>query len=146
MADETVIIPDKGQRFIGKYRIDGMLGEGAMGVVYAGQDPDIDRPVAIKTIHQHLIRAAGSEDWLARFAREARAAGRVLHPNLVTIFEYLQLDGVPYLVMERVRSITLEDRRNGATHLPLEEVHAIMSQILAGLGCIHAAGIVHRDL
>jgi eukaryotic-like serine/threonine-protein kinase len=146
MADETVIVPEKAQRFIGKYRIDGTLGEGAMGVVYAGQDPDIDRPVAIKTIHQHLIKAAGSEDWLARFAREARAAGRVLHPNLVTIFEYLQLDGVPYLVMERVRSITLEDRRNGAEHLPLEEVHAIMSQLLAGLGCIHAAGIVHRDL
>lgn len=146
MSDETVIIPGKGQQYIGKYRIDGTLGEGAMGVVYAGQDPDIDRPVAIKTIHRHLIKAAGSEEWLQRFAREARAAGRVLHPNLVTIFEYLQLDGIPYLVMERVRSITLEDRCNAAEHLPLEEVHAIMAQILAGLACIHAAGIVHRDL
>lgn len=146
MSDETIIVAGGERRFIGKYRIDGTLGEGAMGVVYAGQDPDIDRPVAIKTIHQHLVKAAGSEEWLTRFAREARAAGRVLHPNLVTIFEYLQLDGVPYLVMERVRSITLEDRRGGAEHLPLEEVHAIMSQILAGLACIHAAGIVHRDL
>ncbi|MCD2184693.1 serine/threonine-protein kinase [Rhizobium sp. GN54] len=146
MSDETVIVAGEERRYIGKYRIDGTLGKGAMGVVYAGQDPDIDRPVAIKTIHQHLIKAAGSDEWLTRFAREARAAGRVLHPNLVTIFEYLQLDGVPYLVMERIRSITLEDRRNGAQHLPLEEVHAIMAQILAGLACIHAAGIVHRDL
>ena len=65
------------------------------GMVYAGQDPDIDRPVAIKTIHKHLINDSGGQDWLERFAREARAGGRVLHPNLVTIFDYLQEDGVP---------------------------------------------------
>ncbi|MBP1852477.1 serine/threonine-protein kinase [Rhizobium halophytocola] len=146
MSDATVIAPGGPRRFVGKYRIDGILGEGAMGRVYAGQDPDIDRPVAIKTIHQHLIDAAGSQEWLDRFGREARAAGRVLHQNLVTIFDFLQEDGVPYLVMERIRSITLEDRRASPEPLPLEEVHAIMSQILAGLGCIHAAGIVHRDI
>ncbi|MEJ8472467.1 serine/threonine-protein kinase [Roseibium algae] len=146
MTEQTVIAPGGGRKFVGKYRIDGILGEGAMGMVYAGQDPDIDRPVAIKTIHQHLINASGSQDWLDRFAREARAAGRVLHPNLVTIFEFLQQDGVPYIVMERVRSVTLEDRRADADPLPLEEVHAIMAQILSGLAGIHAAGIVHRDL
>ncbi|QPH54081.1 serine/threonine-protein kinase [Pontivivens ytuae] len=146
MSDETVIAPGGGRRFIGKYRIDGVLGEGAMGVVYAGQDPDIDRPVAIKTIHQNLIGTADSQDWLDRFAREARAAGRVLHPNLVTIFEFLQQDGRPYLVMERIRSVTLEDRRASPDPFPLEEIHALMGQILAGLACIHAAGIVHRDL
>jgi serine/threonine-protein kinase len=90
--------------------------------------------------------ASGRQDWLDRFAREARAAGRVLHPNLVTVFEFLQEGGLPYLVMERVRSITLEDRRADAKPMPLEEVHAIVSQILAGLHCIHGAGIVHRDL
>nr|WP_319515870.1 serine/threonine-protein kinase [uncultured Cohaesibacter sp.] len=147
MTDSTIIAPGAGaRRFIGKYRIEGILGEGAMGMVYAGQDPDIGRPVAIKTIHKHLINESGGQDWLERFAREARAGGRVLHPNLVTIFDYLQEDGVPYLVMERVRSITLEDRRDAPEALPLEEIHAIISQILSGLACIHAAGIVHRDL
>ncbi|MBD8891301.1 serine/threonine-protein kinase [Roseibium litorale] len=146
MSDPTVIGPSGIRRSIGKYRIEGILGEGAMGMVYAGLDPDIERPVAIKTIHQHLINAAGSQDWLDRFAREARAAGRVLHPNLVTIFDFLQEDGVPFIVMERVRSITLEDRKLGPGGMALEEIHAIMSQILAGLACIHGVGIVHRDM
>lgn len=145
MSEHTVITP-RGHKLIGKYRVDGMLGEGAMGVVYAGHDPDIDRQVAIKTVHQHLIDASGGEEWLERFAREVRAAGRVLHPNLVTIFEYLQQDGLPYLVMERVRSITLEDRLGTPEGLDLQEVHSIMAQILDGLACIHEAGIVHRDL
>ncbi|XDA99868.1 serine/threonine-protein kinase [Sulfitobacter sp. LCG007] len=146
MTDETVVVPRRGPGKVGKYRIDGVLGEGAMGVVYAGQDPDIDRPVAIKTIHQHLIGSEGSQEWLDRFAREARAAGRVQHVNLVTVYDFLQQDGLPYLVMERVRSVTLEDRLSSAERLPLEEIHALFAQILAGLSSIHAAGIVHRDL
>ncbi|NSX53673.1 serine/threonine-protein kinase [Parasulfitobacter algicola] len=145
MNDETIIKPREHRR-IGKYHVDGILGEGAMGVVYAGHDPDIDRQVAIKTVHKHLIDASGDGDWLERFAREARAAGRVLHPNLVTIFEYLQQDQVPYLVMERIRSTTLEDRLAAPDGLDLQEVLSIMAQILDGLACIHAAGIVHRDM
>ena len=150
MTDATVIVPPAapsgGPRFVGKYRVDGVLGEGAMGVVYDGHDPDIERPVAIKTVHRRLIEAAGGEDWLARFAREARAAGRVLHPNLVTIFDYLQQDGAPYLVMEKVRSITLEARMRATPRLTPAEIHAILRQALAGLACIHREGIVHRDL
>ena len=145
MNDLTVLAPG-GHEFIGKYRVEGTLGQGAMGVVYAGHDPDIDRQVAIKTVHRHLIDAAESEDWLERFAREARAAGRVLHPNLVTVFDFLQQDRVPYLVMERVQSITLEDRMDEARALGLDEIHSILAQILSGLSCIHDAGIVHRDL
>lgn len=145
MTDETVIIP-AGPRFIGKYRVAGVLGEGAMGVVYDGHDPDIDRHVAIKTVHRRLIAAAGGEEWLARFAREARAAGRALHPNLVTVFDYLQQDGVPFLVMEKIRSTTLEDRMAAPPRLDLQEIHALLRQVLAGLGAIHRARIVHRDL
>lgn len=145
MTDHTVIKPG-GRKLIGKYLVDGILGEGAMGVVYAGHDPDIDRQVAIKTVHQHLIDASGSEDWLERFAREARAAGRVLHPNLVTVFEFLEQDRVPYLVMERVRSATLEDLISAPQGLDLNKAHSIMAQILQGLACIHKVGIVHRDL
>ncbi|WP_339948171.1 serine/threonine-protein kinase [uncultured Albimonas sp.] len=145
MTDATVIVPG-GRRFIGKYRVDGVLGEGAMGVVYDGHDPDIERPVAIKTVHPHLIEAAGGQEWLTRFAREARAAGRALHPNLVTVFEFLQEGRIPYLVMEKVRSTTLEDRMAARPPLALAEIHAILRQVLAGLDCIHRAGIVHRDL
>lgn len=145
MSDKTVIT-DFGPRRVGKYLVTGVLGEGAMGIVYAGHDPDIDRPVAIKTIHKHLVDAAGSDDWLARFAREARAAGRVLHPNLVTIFDYLEIQTRPYLVMEQLAATTLENRLARPDGLDLGEAGHIMSQILDGLACIHAAGIIHRDM
>ncbi|MEO0388281.1 MAG: serine/threonine-protein kinase [Pseudomonadota bacterium] len=130
---------------IGKYRIDGLLGQGAMGVVYLGHDPDIDRPVAIKTVHAHLIGEADRDGWLARFAREAKAAGRCLHANLVTIFDYLQEDGAPYIVMERIESRTLEDRIKTGPALQLSEIRSIFSQLLQGLEAIHSAGIIHRD-
>lgn len=133
-------------QMVGKYQIDGVLGQGAMGVVYAGHDPDIDRQVAIKTVHGHLINAEGSDDWLDRFAREARAAGRVLHPNLVTVFDYLQQDGAPYLVMERIAADTLEARLRAGPPPAIGEVHDILRQMLSGLAAIHAQGIVHRDL
>lgn len=117
-----------------------------MGVVYDAHDQDIARSVAIKTIHKHLIDAAGADDWLARFSREAQAAGRVLHPNLVTIFDYLEQDGLPYLVMERLEAKTLEDRMAEPQPLTLTEVATIFGQILDGLSAIHAASIVHRDM
>ena len=117
-----------------------------MGVVYAGVDPDIQRPVAIKTIHSHLLGTSAGDDLLERFSREARAAGRVLHANLVTIFDFLLEDGVPYLVMERVRSVTLKDHCKASSLLSLDDIHSILNQMLAGLSAIHAAGIVHRDL
>lgn len=145
MTDETVI--RRRRRRVGKYILRGELGKGAMGVVYDAHDPDIDRPVAIKTVHRHLIEAAGAEDWLERFPREARAAGRILHPNLVTIFDFLVHEGLPYLVMERLEaSSTLEDRLADPNRLSLTEVREIIMQILDGLGAIHEVGIVHRDI
>ena len=131
---------------IGKYRIDAVLGEGAMGVVYRAHDPNIDRAVAIKTIHTHLIGAEERENWLDRFAREARAAGRCMHPNLVTVFDYLIEGGAPYLVMELVEAQTLGDRMARGPLPGIAEIDALMTQMLEGLGAIHAAGIVHRDV
>lgn len=131
---------------VGKYKIDSVLGQGAMGVVYKGHDPDIDRVVAIKTLHTHLMNADERASWLARFAREAKAAGRVLHGNLVTIFDYLEQDNQPYLVMEYIESETVEDRIKRRPLPNLQEVGSILTQMLAGLDAIHAAGIVHRDI
>ncbi|WP_108836024.1 serine/threonine-protein kinase [Tateyamaria sp. Alg231-49] len=146
MTEVTILAPNGGRRFIGKYMVESVLGEGAMGVVYAGVDPDIQRPVAIKTIHGHLLGTSAGDDLLERFSREARAAGRVLHANLVTIFDFLLEDGVPYLVMERVRSVTLKDHCKASSLLSLDDIHSILKQMLAGLTAIHAAGIVHRDM
>ncbi len=131
---------------VGKYKIDSVLGQGAMGVVYKGHDPDIDRVVAIKTLHTHLMNAHERASWLERFAREAKAAGRVLHGNLVTIFDYLEQDNQPYLVMEYIESETVEDRINRRPLPNLQEVGSILTQMLAGLDAIHTAGIVHRDI
>lgn len=131
---------------VGKYVIDSVLGQGAMGVVYKGHDPDIDRIVAIKTLHTHLMDAQERASWLDRFAREAKAAGRVLHGNLVTIFDYLEQDEQPYLVMEYIESETVEERIRRRPLPNLQEVGSIMTQMLAGLDAIHTAGIVHRDI
>jgi len=131
---------------VGKYLIDSVLGQGAMGVVYKGHDPDIDRVVAIKTLHTHLMDAEERASWLERFAREAKAAGRVLHGNLVTIFDYLEQDEQPYLVMEYIDSETVEDRIKRRPLPNLQEVGSILTQMLAGLDAIHTAGIVHRDI
>ncbi len=132
---------------VGKYRIDGILGEGAMGVVYRGHDPDIDRIVAIKTLHTHLIATSERASWLERFAREAKAAGKCLHGNLVTIFDYLERDEQPYLVMELIESaVNVQDRISRLPLPNLQEIGSIMTQMLAGLDAIHAQGIVHRDI
>ncbi len=131
---------------VGKYLVTAVLGQGAMGVVYKGHDPDIDRVVAIKTLHTHLMDAEERASWLERFAREAKAAGRVLHGNLVTVFDYLEQDEQPYLVMEYIESETLEDRIKRRPLPNLQEVGSILTQMLAGLDAIHAAGIVHRDI
>ena len=148
MNDLTVMAQgaEAAPRYIGKYRIDGLLGQGAMGLVYLGYDPDIEREVAIKTVHAHLIDETDRDGWLARFAREAKAAGRCLHQNLVTIFDYLQKGGAPYIVMERVESRTLEDRMKTGPSLQLAEIRSVIIQLFSGLEAIHAAGIVHRDL
>ncbi|SON54421.1 Serine/threonine-protein kinase PknL [Hartmannibacter diazotrophicus] len=117
-----------------------------MGVVYEGHDPSIDRVVAIKALHTHLASAAERTSWLERFAREAKAAGRVIHPNLVTIFDYLEVEDTPYLVMEYVEAGTLAERLEADHILPPAEIRTVMGQILDGLAAIHQVGIVHRDI
>jgi Tol biopolymer transport system component len=126
---------------LGPYEIVEPLGAGAMGEVYRAHDPRFGRDVAIK-----LLPAAFGNDEarLARFEREARAAGSLNHPNVLTIHDFGREDGAPYLVSELLRGETLRERLKE----PLSAILAVAyaQQIARGLGAAHALGIVHRDL
>ena len=132
---------------VGKYRIDGVIGRGAVGVVFKGHDEQIDRPLAIKTLRLDVISSVDDRDnLLQRFGVEARSAGRCLHPNIVTVFDYVEQDGAPYIVMEYVNAGTLENVINSATMLPVRQVGEIMAQLLFALDHAHSKGVVHRDV
>ena len=121
-------IPEK----LGKYQITGVLGKGAMGVVYKGFDPDIRRVVAVKTIRKDATGdSPGMADlFAARFRHEAQAAGRLTHPGIVGIYEYGEDAGYTYIAMEFVEGYSLREyfQRN----VPFEEkdVVSLMSQLL----------------
>lgn len=131
---------------ISRYRLLRTLGRGAMGVVYLGYDEAIDRQVAIKTIHRTLLEGRDGAEWLERFRREVRAAGRCLHPNIVTVFEYGEETGVPYIVMEYVQGRELRDYLKDRQPLPLANAVAVTVQVLHALNHAHASGVVHRDI
>lgn len=131
-------------RSIGRYRIDGILGAGAMAVVYAGFDPDIDRPVAIKCLHRNT---ASDPDADRRLLLEARASGQLVHPNIVTIFDTGETDdGRPYIAMERLSGETLASRvaREGLPSL-LTAIE-LASQVASALDHAHRQGIIHHDV
>ena len=131
---------------IGRYRLTKTLGRGAMGVVYLGYDEAIDRQVAIKTIHRTLLEGEDGAEWLERFRREVRAAGRCLHPNIVTVFEFGEEKGIPYIVMEYVQGRELRDYLKERQPLPLANAVAVAVQVLHALDHAHACGVVHRDI
>ncbi len=141
-SEISVTLPPR----IGRYRVTGLLGRGAMGVVYLGHDTAIDRPVAIKTVHRRLLQGEEGADWLARFQREVRAAGRCLHPNIVTVFEYGEEGNAPYIVMEYVQGRELRDYLKERKPMPLVNAVAVILQVLRALGHAHASGVVHRDI
>ena len=145
--EETVLNGQKPReaQYIGRYLIEGILGEGAMGVVYKGFDTTIRRHVAIKTIHARLLLQSDGEEFLERFRREAQAAGRLVHPNVVTVFEFGHHEDTPYLVLEFIPGRELRDIMNEGD-VPLETTRRIFTQILSGLSVAHTAGIVHRDI
>jgi len=132
---------------VGKYRIDRVIGRGAVGIVYKGHDEQIDRPLAIKTLRREILDdMTSSDEPLRRFAVEARSAGRCLHPNIVTVFDYVEQDGAPYIIMEYVDAGTLENVIRTGTLLPVRQVGEIMAQLLFALGHAHSKGVIHRDV
>jgi serine/threonine protein kinase len=117
-----------------RYTIERELGRGGMAVVHAASDSGLDRRVALKVLASHL---AGDEAFRARFLREARIAASLHHPNLVRVYDIVELDGLPSIVMELVDGGTLAEGR-----LSLDEA----AQVADGIAYAHAHGIVHRDL
>ncbi len=135
-------LPEK----IGKYQVRSMLGEGAMGVVYEGFDPDIERQVAIKILHPHLVTEKSGGEFLERFKREAKSAARCIHPNIVMVLEYGQDQDMPYIVMEFVEGSSLQEIIKTGRGIVLQKSLSIISQLLKALHTAHQLGIVHRDI
>ena len=131
---------------LGKYDVVGVLGKGAMGVVYKAVDPHIERTVAIKTVRKDLIDSDLAEQFMGRFRNEARAAGRLHHPNIVGIYEYGEDDRVAYIAMEYVDGTGLREFLNRRARFELPQIIAIMTQLLHALEFAHGRGVVHRDI
>ena len=138
-------MPDQ-PALIGRYQIDATLGQGAMGVIYRAHDPEIDRVVAIKLIRADLLNGTEREEYVVRFRREARAAGRCLHPNIVTVYDFALHDGNPFLVMEFVDGATLADAMRHTPRFDPADAVFVTLQVLAALTAAHATGVVHRDI
>ena len=117
-----------------------------MGVVYEGFDPFIERTVAIKTIKPEQPGQANAGDVLARFRREAQAAGRLSHPNIVSIYEYGEEDGVAFIAMEFIKGKELKEYFESGRRFPTGEVARVMGEILGALEHAHRNGVTHRDI
>jgi serine/threonine protein kinase/formylglycine-generating enzyme required for sulfatase activity len=130
---------------IGKYAIESEIGRGAMGKVYKGLDPVINRHVAIKAFSG---RDTDSEDndLSARFRQEAQAGGRLNHPGIVSVYEYGEDGDLAFIAMELVEGHTLAELIKQQIHFDFEEVSNLMIQVLEALQYAHSNGVVHRDI
>jgi len=130
---------------LGRYEIIGELGQGAMGVVYKAKDPLIDRILALKTISLNLALDE-KDEYEARFYQEAKAAGRLSHPNIVTVYDVGKSGDIAYIAMEFLEGRELRDILNEGERLPITQVLDIVIQVAQGLAYAHEHGIVHRDI
>ena len=132
-------------RTLGRYKILGELGRGAMGAVYRAQDPMIDREVAIKTLLPNLPQEVMAEV-RERFIREARSAGRLNHPNIVTIYDVGEQDGMAYMAMELLQGHSLQQVLRHPQRLAFKTVARLIAQVADALEHAHRSKIVHRDV
>jgi|LNFM01.1.fsa_nt_gb serine/threonine protein kinase len=125
-----------------RYRIDGLLGRGAMGVVYRGTHELLGGPIAVKFLHGPWAKLA---EYRARFKREAQLLAKLRHPGLVSVLDYGEDEGTPYLVMELLVGRTLrEEMRKGP--LPFAKIVDVVGELLSVLSVAHREGVVHRDI
>jgi serine/threonine protein kinase len=131
---------------LGKYRIDSILGKGAMGVVYKAFDPHIERIVALKTIRKELFSDSQQQELISRFKNEAQAAGRLNHPNIVAVYDYGEDSESAYIAMEFVEGTPLNTLMVPGRPTDLARVTAWMGDLLLALEYAHSRGVVHRDI
>lgn len=131
----------------GRYRLAGELGRGGMGVVWRAHDELLDRPVALKEVLlPSSVTQADREEALARVMREARAAARLRHSSVVTIYDVVTEDGHPWIAMELLPAVSLDDRIRDSGPLTEDEAAEMGLQILDALRVAHREGIMHRDI
>jgi serine/threonine-protein kinase len=131
---------------LGKYKIVEVIGKGAMGVVYKGYDPVLERHVALKTVRKELVDQDTAGAIIARFKNEALAAGRLTHPGIVGIYDYGETKQLAYIAMEFVQGRGLRDFLARQERFGLQDVVSIMAQLLDALDYAHDHGVVHRDV
>ncbi len=131
---------------IGKYEIRRELGKGAMGTVYEGFDPVIERPVAIKTILSEYLANVDVDSAVTRFKREAQAGGKLQHPGIVGVYEFGEDGKMAFIVMEYVQGRELRKLMRERGPFALIDVFEVMKQLLAALDYSHRSGVVHRDI
>src|SRR6185369_15130165 len=133
-------------RKLGKYEILRELGRGAMGVVDEAIDTSIERTVALKTIRRDQLEGDGAAEMITRFQREAKAAGRLNHPNIVAIYDFGEDGDITFIAMEFVIGRELKNHFAQNERFPIEEVSRVMGQLLEALEYSHNYGVVHRDI
>lgn len=133
-----------GQVFANRYRIQSIIGQGGMSTVYKAQHTYMDRVVAVKLLHPHLVSDPIS---VQRFQQEAKAAASLSHPNIITVFDFgVTEDGLAFLVMDYLEGPSLGDLLDRTGSVPADEAIDIFRQVLKGLAHAHRKGVVHRDL
>jgi serine/threonine-protein kinase len=132
-----------GKARIGRYEIEEKIGEGASAIVYRAHDPQIDRTVAIKVLKQDK---GVDQEYLARFQREAKSAGAISHPNIVTIYDLGSIEGAPYIAMEYVDARSLEAILAVGGTFTIKQVVRIAIQLAQALDYAHRQGVIHRDI
>ena len=130
----------------GRYKIERELGRGAMGVVYLGRDPKINRQVAIKTLDYSQFTKREISTVKNRFFREAEAAGRLSHSNIVTVYDIGEEQEFAFIAMDYVPGVSLSDYTTAETLLPVPEVYRIIQVVAQALDYAHQQNIVHRDI
>ena len=131
---------------IGRYVVENLVGIGGMGQIFKAHDPDIGRPVAIKLISTELMSGAARADYIKRFRREAQAAARCAHPNIVAIYDFALHEGQPFIAMEFVHGASLRQALDAAPVMAVPDAVRIVLQVLDALASAHDQGVIHQDV
>lgn len=147
-ATRTLVMPDLGLQLpvLGRYELEKELGRGAMGVVYLGKDPKINRQVAIKTLDYNMFSEGEIKTIKSRFFREAEAAGRLSHPNIVTVYDVGDEKDFAFIAMDYAQGVPLSVYTEKDNLLPVADVYKIIAEVADTLEYAHEQNIVHRDI